>query len=454
MRFIRHLHHDTRGNVLMLTGLAILILFAVAGAGVDFGRQQLVRMKLQNASDAAAVAAASMPDSVSADQRRAVALRYYNLNFPTTYLGIARPTPNIQVGNQIIVDASTSFDANFVSNVGVNRLESQGRTVVDRTAPQQTIYDVILVMDNSGSMSSTISAPAFSPSSNQQNARNTAIQKCYTEMQMRMRYQWCPYYIAVNRGIPMPDGTSRNYNAVNCPTTAWSDYCNRLGYGESNKSRGIVGTAVNNSQTRLSALRAIALNFVTRIMDEGTPGSRVATVTWASDLYGTEPLTTNAERIRERINSMYAWGGTNPFIAMNQATTLSSDFNPGHVKAVVFLSDGKPTQAGPFLPPNLRDSSTCNGDDYCTASANNTLTVCSRLKSQGIQVYTVGFLNSTDDEFVEEPGSYNRSVTFLRSCASTDAEGNPRYYTAQNGQQLDAAFSEILTSLGRIRIAQ
>lgn len=449
MRFIRHLHHDTRGNVLMLTGLAILILFAVAGAGVDFGRQQLVRMKLQNASDAAAVAAASMPDSVSADQRRAVALRYYNLNFPATYLGIARPTPNIQVGSQIIVDASTSFDANFVSNVGVNRLESQGRTVVDRSAPQQTIYDVILVMDNSRSMADTTNAPQFTPvpSALQANAlASIKFRVCVPQLITYLQSTYCtlPYLYRV----PMPDGSpTQQFTAGNCVSNAPREYCNRVSSGPtvytSNSER--MGYGITGS-SRLNALRTVALNFVNRIITEGAAGSRIGIVTWSSDLINTVDLTDNAEQASGVINQMAAWGGTAPAPAMQQALSVGNRFNPRHVKAVVFMSDGKPTEQA--------NTNACNSNNFCQPAVNATLPICTQMKNSGVQVYTVGFLNPSDQEFAGEPGSYNRAVSFLRSCASTDAQGAPRYYTAQNGQQLDAAFSEILTSLGRIRIAQ
>lgn len=453
MQRIRTLYHDTRGNVLMLTGLSILFLFAVAGAGVDFGRQQLVRMKLQNASDAAAVAAASMPSSVSAEQRRAVALRYYNLNFPTSYLGIPRPAPSIQIGNQIIVDASTSFDANFVSNVGVTRLESQGRTVVDRSEAAASIYDVILVMDNSQSMATPTTAPTFVASDTADNARNLGILRCRAEIDPYMRQSWCPYYRG--QGVPMGDGSRRNYaNTGKCQQDGAQDYCERVGYG-ANIRNGTPyyyrGFAVRE-ETRLNALRAVALNFVSRIIEDGNPGSRVGTVAWADTVIAPQALTDDIGIIRRRIHDMSAWGGTNPYLAMNQANSMSSSFNAQHVKAVVLMSDGMPTQIGPINPGTGRDSGFCNGSEYCAASANGALTVCSQLKNNGVQVYTVGLLSSTDPDLTS--AERQQAQNFLRNCASVDADGNPRFYTAQNGAELDQAFSQILGSLGRIRISQ
>lgn len=464
MRSLIALKTDQRGNVLMLTGLAILILFAVAGAGVDFGRQQLVRMKLQNASDAAAIAAASLPESTSAEQRRAVALRYYNLNFPSTYLGVVRPTPNIQVGGQIIVDASTSFETNFVSNVDVNRLEAQGRTVVDRATQAASIYDVILVMDNSGSMGFETTAPNFAMlnSSEERNTRN--IFELICRQQETDYLGWFCNFSPAN--VPNGTGGTRSYTSVNsstCRLQAPQNYCSNVVSG----LRRIVGSGQNvttihgfglTGNSRLNALRYVARNFVTRILEEGDPGSRIGIVRWADTVVQSRPLTNNTSLIRADLTNMTANGGTNPYLAMSQAAAYGSSFATNHIKAVVLLTDGKPTQLGDvdYSKRNgpFEDPFRCDGEKFCPSSANQTLPICTQLKNNGVQIYTVGFLNPNDREFQIEPGSYDRAVEFLRSCASVDGEGNPRFYTAQDGAQLDEAFSQILTSLGRIRISQ
>lgn len=458
MRRLLALRDDQRGNVLMLTGLAILILFAVAGAGVDFGRQQLVRMKLQNASDAAAVAAASLPDSVSAEQRRQVALRYYNLNFPSSYLGIARPSPNIQIGSQIIVDASTSMNANFVSNVGVQTLEAQGRTVVERATDQNSIYDVLLVMDNSGSMGNITTAPNFAetPQLERQNARNLINIFCTADAREYAIANCAPrqsYYMANLT-------TQRTYsNTAICRSTYPNEYCS---YADNGPTRFVqiqgetyptIGYGLTGD-TRLNALRRVALDFVTRVIDEGQSGSRVGLVGWAEELLVTQALSNNSTTNRNRINSLAAFGGTNPGIGLREAIRLGSDFNQTHIKAVVLLSDGKPTLNGPYNSSTRTDTSGCNGRSFCEVAVNTALPLCTQLKNSGVQVYTVGFLNPNDQEFTQYPGDYQRAVAFMRSCASVDGEGNPRFYTAQNGAELDQAFTQILTSLGRIRISQ
>ncbi|MBA3898529.1 MAG: hypothetical protein H0X36_15665 [Sphingomonadaceae bacterium] len=66
-RFARDLLRDTRGNVLMLTGLAVIPLVAATGMGIDYSRAARLQTKLNAAADAAALAAVSQPMMVKTD---------------------------------------------------------------------------------------------------------------------------------------------------------------------------------------------------------------------------------------------------------------------------------------------------------------------------------------------------------------------------------------------------
>ena len=461
MRIIHALQRDRGGNVLMLTGLAVLFLFAMAGAGVDFGRQQLVRMKLQNASDAAAIAAASMPESTSEAQRRAVALRYYNLNYPTSYLGVARPTPTISVTDPITVQATSSFNTNFLAGLGLPQMESQSLARVNRAQSASSVYDVILVMDNSGSMGFGTTAPNFAVLNQSQ---TTATRNLFELICRAQETNYLNYFCTFRRqNVPNGTGGTRSYNSTpNCRAQAPTNYCRAItsGFrraGAAQDGSDILGFGLNVN-SRLNALRFVAGNFITRIIDEGDPGSRIAIVRWADRVLQSRDLTNNTTLLRADIANMAANGATNPVRAMQQAVTYAQGFAPDHIKAVVFMTDGKPTltgdvnyanESGPFI-----DTDSCNGIDFCTPAVTQTNALCTQLKNAGVQLYTVGFLDPNDAEFTAAPGDYNRAVSFLRDCASVDGEGNPRAFTAQNGAELEQAFTQILSSLGKIRIAQ
>lgn len=145
-RFLRH----QQGSILILVGVSIVVLVAMVGVGIDLGRQQIVSSKLQSASDAAALAAAAQPDGVDRD---AAARRYFALNFPDSYLGVARPTPTVTIsGDTIRVTATATAPTIFMGLLGINTITTDGRTGVGAdTSTTSSDYDVIMVVDESGS---------------------------------------------------------------------------------------------------------------------------------------------------------------------------------------------------------------------------------------------------------------------------------------------------------------
>ena len=154
LRYMQRLIRDQRGGVLITTGLGILLLLGVSGAAIDLGNQQLLRARTQQSSDAAALAAANL--SATGANPQQVALRYFNLNFSPSYLGVQRPSPAISVGsNSLAVSATSKQSTSLTGFIGVGSVNAGGRTVVAMEGSNSTTaqtYDVILVMDNSGSM--------------------------------------------------------------------------------------------------------------------------------------------------------------------------------------------------------------------------------------------------------------------------------------------------------------
>ncbi len=151
--FIRRFSADTRGSILMLVGLSITFLTAIGGAAVDLGKRELVHIMLQHASDAAATSAASMDGDPTPATRDAIARRYYALNFPDSYLGVDRPPPIVDIGEDSISVGTTGVPVptNFVSNFGIAHLGTGSLTTVNFSGSGQRA-DVILVLDVSTSM--------------------------------------------------------------------------------------------------------------------------------------------------------------------------------------------------------------------------------------------------------------------------------------------------------------
>lgn len=151
-RFLRRFFHAQHGNVLMLAGGGILILILVVGMGLDLGRQQLVRSKLQHATDAAALAIASMPISATDAEKRAAGLRVFHLNYPDDYMGVGAVEPTINLNPIEVTVAQEVLNTSFTHVIGTDTIEVGAHSVVKgQTKPQP--FDIVMVLDESTSMS-------------------------------------------------------------------------------------------------------------------------------------------------------------------------------------------------------------------------------------------------------------------------------------------------------------
>jgi hypothetical protein len=75
-----------------------------------------------------------------------------------------------------------------------------------------------------------------------------------------------------------------------------------------------------------------------------------------------------------------------------------------------------------------------------TTTNNKTLSLCSGMKTAGITVYTVGF----------DLGGSNAAINMLRSCASDPS----KFYNAEDGAALRAAFRDIALQIATLRLSQ
>ncbi len=170
MRTLLYMGRANDGGVLIMVGVFILIIFAIGGAGIDFGRAQLLQMKEQQASDAAALAAANIldKDTVNPDEvtiREAAARRYYNLNFPSSYLGVSRTTPQYsfdKASGDIIVSNRETIKTNYITTMGRNDLTVAARTKVNIPNKNIPDFDVVMVIDESGSTQIVIPSTGIS----------------------------------------------------------------------------------------------------------------------------------------------------------------------------------------------------------------------------------------------------------------------------------------------------
>ena len=141
---------DDRGVIAMLFAILILPLLTVVAVGVDLSEFLVMKQELQAAVDAAALNVGQSPtlsNSATATQAQAfISANYPNLSAIATLKSLTVT----QSTSAVIVTANASMNTNFLQIIGYRTL---GVTVSSQVSFAQNKMEVVLVLDNTGSMS-------------------------------------------------------------------------------------------------------------------------------------------------------------------------------------------------------------------------------------------------------------------------------------------------------------
>lgn len=160
---------DENGGVAIISALCLTMLVVAAGMSTDLGRSQILKFRLNQATDSAALAAASADNNLTVQQRTQLAQRFYHLN-----AGNIDNTQEIETGDAVInfngtsnsnagqvvqVRSSGTTQTNFIKLAGTNtvNVNALSEATVQRDNPS---LDIILSLDTTGSMN-TIDCPVF-----------------------------------------------------------------------------------------------------------------------------------------------------------------------------------------------------------------------------------------------------------------------------------------------------
>lgn len=145
----RQFLREATGSTLLIVALSSMAIVGGVGVAVDIGRGQMVQAKLQNAVDAAALAAGATLNTADLD---AVADRYVSLNFSQNNLGATLND----------VDATLSADNKTVTVTASATVPTTLTQIFDRVSMQITAssevtrsnkgLELALVLDTTGSM--------------------------------------------------------------------------------------------------------------------------------------------------------------------------------------------------------------------------------------------------------------------------------------------------------------
>jgi Flp pilus assembly protein TadG len=408
------LRSDDRGATTILFALLCTFMLLFVGLAVDFSRAQATSRSLTAALDAAALAAgrALLDVRLSESEVTDMAIAYFEENIKTGQFDAKVGTPRVAVdrlGGSVEIAVDAQVPTTLLALADVRSFQLPLRATA---AFAQKDIELSMALDVTGSMSGS---------------KIAALRQATTDLidimlpdggtPNKVRVGLAPYDEGVNAGIyaaPATNGRSTRCTFERQGTQPNGYQAPSLNnYLKVRGDPGVDSTATCPQYARVMALTddKVALKSSVANYTAGSSTAGHLGAQWASYLLAPE------------------WSG----VFGAKAGTAWGDDNT--LKAMVLMTDGVFNTIG---GRNYGDFSTQAAESQARARA-----ICKNMRDKGVMVFSVGFKMS------ENPaGARENAINTLKDCA-----GAPdRYFDAENGEALRAAFEKIATRLTSLRL--
>lgn len=438
MSLLRFLQ-DRRGGVAPMFALAIVPVFGLVGAAVDYSRANSVRTGMQSAIDATSLAMAKLAPTLTQAQLQQQTTAYFNamFNHPEAKNLVITPTYTTAGGSQLVISVSGSVDTSFMKIMGYSSLNIGSTSTVKWGNVR---LRVALVLDNTGSMADY----------NKIGALKTATNDLLTQLK-NAATNTADVYVSI---IPFVKDVNVGSGNKGASWIDWSDWDNNngscsKGWGVSNYS----DCMLQNGKPKWTAASHDTWNgCVTDRGGSNTPtgqdydtnanapnssqSSQFSAEQYGSCPQAVLPLTNNWSSMTTLVNSMGPAGNTNQNIGLAHGwmslvgggpypTPPAMDPNYTYQQVIILLTDGLNTEDRWYT-------------DQASIDARQQMT-CSNLKTAGITLYTVQ-VNTGGDP----------TSTLLQNCAST----SDKFFLVTSSSGIGTIFNQIGTNLSKLRIAK
>ena len=219
LQFLR----DRRASVAPMFALAIIPIFGLIGAAVDYSRANSVRSAMQAAADATALMLSKDASTLSASQISTKGTAYFQalFNRPDAKNLAITSTYTSTGGSQLVIAASASVDASFMKVIGYPQL-TVGTTSTVKWGNSR--LRVALVLDNTGSMSDD----------NKISALKTATNNLLTQLKNAATNNG-DVYVSI---VPFVKDVNADSVNVNANWIDWTDWEDEPPYIKTNKPSG------------------------------------------------------------------------------------------------------------------------------------------------------------------------------------------------------------------------
>ncbi|WP_439575476.1 vWA domain-containing protein [Phreatobacter sp.] len=399
LSLFRQFQKDRRGAIAVAFAVAMYPIMMMICAAVDLSRLSQQQARLQAALDAAALMVARMvADGKAPSDISTVARKYVEGNVNPTEMF------NLQIGAVIEGGVVRVSGSGTINPMMANILTGSHLSIAGKAGAvwRTKKIDLVLVLDNTGSMSSSGKMTALKSA-----AKNLVDMLASVATRPdAVRIGIVPFDTQVRVGT-----TYRN--------ESWLTYS-----GSGTNSSSWTGCVTDRDQSHDVA--------------DTTPTTAVAATLFPArnctktSLAAIMPLTTDWTALKGRIDAMNPSGNTNvtiglawglhmltPSQPLTNARTLAQE--PDLERIIILLTDGDNTQ----------NRWSTNG----TSIDARTDLACTNTKANGIRLYTIRVING--------------DAALLRRCASQTT----MYYDVQSAADLGPVFQRIAAEIGNLRLS-
>ncbi|MCW8915938.1 MAG: VWA domain-containing protein [Magnetovibrio sp.] len=440
--YVKKLHHnfksDDRGIVAVTVALLLVPLVLAVGISLDIGRAYIVKQQLLQTTDAAALAVGAGIDSDSTDaELEAILDDFVDANYEDDSYTTISSTTFSYVDSDVTVTAEATVETTFMKVVGVNSLDVKASSVVTR---QEDTLEVVLVLDNSGSMSGS-KLTALKEAS--ESLVDILFGSDTTSSQVKIGL--VPFSNNVNIGTSntayMSDTTADDWG-----TTSWQGCVMAVTTDDEDTKDDYTGpwdpmywADDSNNNWYYSG-------------DYHISSSRTPNKYCIENAI--TPLTNDKTTLTDAIDDMVAYGGTHINLGAIWGWRLISPSEPftegaaygaaDNTKAVIILTDGANTaysyiyDAFGYPSDELLGSGINSASEVADEIDDRLNTICTNIKAAGVTVYTITF-SLTDAS----------TIALFEDCA-TDTD---HYYDSPTTDELTRTFRTIAAELKQLHVS-
>lgn len=493
--FLARLRSDSRGNTLAIAGAALVPIAAMIGSGLDMSRAYMAQAKLQNACDAAALAARrEMSGTNWTTDAEAEGERFFDFNFPSDTMNAQNVSATIDQSttdsSTVEVVATADIPTTIMGMFGKDFMPISVECDADQDYGNN---DIMVVLDVTGSMNSSPSTGGGSKISILRTSALELYRALAGASNTRTRFGIMPYSMTVNVGADLREndilrstyywqnrrtciryrrnGRCRRYSSQ---YNLWDVNVNDTPHNNINLWRNSARSCIEerptigNPDQRIQIEQAVsqddidlvARNAVDRARQWGRYDTAQAQTRWGRTIWP-NACPNRASRLREyssesafqtAINSATATvaGNTYHDIGMMwgmrylSSTGMFARDNPTEwngvpvARHIVYLTDGNLQvstngySAYGYERERKRLQGSQSQNDRHIA---HFLSACSRARSMGMTVWVIALDVTNTDE--------------IEPCATSSGH----FYTS-DGSDLEDVFAQIGAGIGRLRLTQ